>query len=195
MGLKNDFTRNEILEVVSEFKRRRHYLNLSQLQLAKLGNLSQSIINKFENGKIDPSYSTILKIDKALSEQEKISNLKVIDIMIKEKDIFFLNPDMKIFEVIDIIRKYDFSQFLVKDKNKLVGTVYEKSVFDAISKKVDIYQTSIKDFIEPVPIMIPKDYNVSDLSFIFQNKRTKFVLVVENCEILGLITYSDLFKR
>ena len=195
MTLKNDFTKNEILELASEFKRRRNYLNISQLKLAKLGNLSQSIINKFESGKIDPSYSTILKIDKALSEQEKFSNLKASNVMIKEKDIFFLNPDMKIFEVIEIIRKYDFSQFMVKDKKKLIGTIYEKSIFDAISKKVDIYKTSIKNLIEANPIMIPKDYNVSDLSFIFQNKRTKFVLVVENDEILGLITYSDLFKR
>lgn len=195
MRLKDDFTKNEILELASEFKRRRNYLNLSQLKLAKFANISQSIINKLERGQIDPVYSTILKIDKALSEQEKISNLKASNIMIKEKDIFFLDPNMKIFEVIEIIRKYDFSQFLVKDKKKLLGTIYEKNLFDAISEKVDIYKTSIKIFIQPVPIMVPYDYSVSDLSFIFQNKKTKFVLVTKDNKILGLITYSDLFLK
>ena len=195
MRLKEDFTRNEILELASEFKRRRNYLNLSQLKLAKYANISQSIINKLERGQIDPTYSTVLKIDKALHEQEKISNLKANDIMIREKDILFLKPNMKIFEVIEIIRKYDFSQFLVKDNEKLLGTIYEKSLFDAISEKVDIYKTTIENFIQPVPIMIPKEYSVSDLSFIFQNKRTKFVLVVEDNKILGLVTYSDIFKK
>jgi len=195
--MKQNFTENEILELASEFKKRRNYLNLSQLKLAKIAGISQSIINKFENGKIDPNYSTILKIEKALSEQENISkHIKASEIMILDNDIFYLKPDYLICDVIETIRKYDFSQFLVKDKNNnLLGTIYEKQIFDAISKKQDIYTTTIAGFIEPLPIIIPPEYNISDLSYIFQNKKTKFVLVGKNNKILGLITKSDLFKK
>ena len=198
MRINDDFTRNEILEIASEFKRRRTYLGLSQLKLSRLANLSQSIINKLERGSIDPTYSTIIKIDKALSEEEKISNLKAENIMIKKEDVFFLKPNMKIFEVIDIIREHDFSQFLViddKNSDNLLGTIYEKSIFDLISQKVDIYSAKVGDYIESIPIIVPYDYSVADLSFIFQNKRTKFVLVSKNNNIIGLVTKSDLFKK
>ena len=80
--LTEDFTKNEILELAQEFKKRRSYLGLSQLKFSKLANMSQSIINKLENGKIDPSYSTILKIERTLENQENISNLKAKNIMV-----------------------------------------------------------------------------------------------------------------
>lgn len=192
INLKQDFTKNEILELASEFRRRRNYLNLSQLKLSKIANLSQSIINKFENGKIDPTYSTILKIDKALSEQEKISNLKAENIMIKK--IISINSNCKIVEVLEIMRKNDFSQLLVTKNNIPIGTIYEKTILDIISQKIDIYETSIKNYIEPNPIIVPPEYCVSDLNFIFLNKKIKFVLVEYENQILGLITKSDLFK-
>ena len=64
-----------------------------------------------------------------------------------------------------------------------------------LRKKVDIYETSIEKYIEPNPILVPPEYSVSDLSYIFANPKTKFVLVGKGGKILGLITKSDLFKR
>ena len=196
MTLKDDFTRNEILELASEFKRRRTYLGISQLGLSKHAKLSQSIINKLENGKIDPNYSTVLKIDKALSEQEKVSNLTADKIMIPKADIVYLRPETKLSEVVDIIRKHDFSQFTVLDDNrKLIGTVYEKTIFDAIANQVDINTTTVKNYIEPNPLLVPPEYNATELTYIFSNPKTKFVLVGKGGKILGLITKSDLFKK
>ena len=196
MVLRNDFTKNEIKELALEYKRRRNYLDLSQLKLAKHANLSQSIINKFENGKIDPTYSTILKIERALSELEKVSNLTAEKIMIAKDDIFYLRPEMKLSEVVEIIRKYDYSQFTVLDENrKLLGTVYEKSIFDAITEGVDVNSVMVERFINIKPIIVPPEYSASDLAFIFQNPRTKFVLVGKGGKIMGLVTKSDLFKR
>lgn len=191
--LKQDFTKNEILEIASEFRRRRNYLNLSQLKLSKIANLSQSIINKLENGKIDPVYSTILKIEKALDEQEKISNVKAESIMVSQ--IISVKSNCKIFNVLELMRENDFSQLLVYKEETPIGTIYEKTILDVIAKKIDIYETPIKDYIEPSPIIVPPQYSASDLSYIFQNKKIKFVLVGNNSEILGIITKSDLFKK
>lgn len=194
MNLKSDFTKNEIFELAREFKKRRVFLGLSQLKLAKIANLSQSIINKFENGKIDPTFSTILKIERALFSKENISNLKAKDIMTKE--ILSIKPNCKIFEAINLMRDNDYSQILVFDKENLVGTIYEKTLLDTITKKIDIYNETIKKFIETSPILIPENYSVLDLTYIFQNRRTKFVLVFnDNQKISGIITHSDLFKN
>ena len=188
-----DFTKNEILELAKEFKRRRNFLGYSQLKFAKLANLSQSIITKLENGKIDPTYSTILKIEKALSKEENISNVKAESIM--NKNIISITINTKIFEALEIMRNNDFSQLIVFDKNNnIIGTIYEKTILDIITKKVNIYTTAIEKFIEHPPIIVPKEYSASELSFIFQNKNTKFIVVGEQNKILGIITKSDLFK-
>ncbi|MCA9459330.1 MAG: CBS domain-containing protein [Nanoarchaeota archaeon] len=188
----NDFTKNEILELSSEFKRRRNYLNISQLKLSKLAGISQSIINKFENGKIDPTYSTILKIEKALEKEENISNLKAKNIM--KKNIISITQKTKISQAIEIMRKNDFSQLLVFSNEILLGTVYEKNLYDAIFKKIDIYETDIKNYIENSPIIIPPNYPSSEINILFSNKKTKCILVGEKNNILGLITKSDIFK-
>lgn len=192
--INGDFTRKEIIELAKEFKRRRNFLGYSQLKLAKLANLSQSIITKLENGKIDPTYSTILKIEKALTKEETISNVKAENIM--NKNIISIKNNNKIFEALEIMRNGDFSQLIVLDKNNnLIGTIYEKTILDAITKKIDIYTTSVEKFIDISPIIVPKGYSSSELSFIFQNKNTKFVVVGEHNKILGIITKSDLFKN
>ncbi len=190
--LQDSFTKNEILEIAREFKRRRTFLGLSQLKLSHFANLSQSIINKFESGKIDPTYSTFLKIEKALSEQETVSNVKAKDVMVE--NILFVSEKTPIFEALELMRENDFSQLLVMEGNKLRGTIYEKSILDAIKNKRDINKVQVSEILETSPIIIPKDYNCRDLSYIFQNRKTKFVLVGDSGKISGLITKSDLFK-
>ncbi len=192
--ISDNYNKNEILELAREFKRRRHFLGYSQLKFAKLANLSQSIITKLENGKIDPTYSTILKIEKALNKEENISNLKAENIM--NKEIISIKINTKISQALEIMREGDFSQLVIFDKNNnLIGAIYEKTILDTINKKIDIYNTEIANFIEISPIIVPKEYSVSELSYIFQNKNTKFVVVGEQNKILGIITKSDLFKN
>lgn len=189
----DDFTKNEILELSREFKKRRIFLGLSQLKLAKHANISQSIVNKFENGIIDPTYSTVLKIEKALEETEKISNLKAKDIL--TKSIISIEYDEIISTAIEIMRENDFTQLLVSKNRNFIGIIDEKSILDLITQKVDIYNSSIEQIIETPPIIVHPNYKVSDLNFIFQNKKTKCVLVKENDKTLGIITKSDLFKQ
>jgi len=190
--INSDFTKNEIFEIASEFKKRRNYLNLTQSKLSKLSNLSQSIITKFENCKIDPTYSTILKIERALEEEENLTNLKAKDIMIK--NIISISPKTKIFDALKIMRENDYSQLLIIENEIPVGAIYEKTILDIMSEKIDIYKTEIKKYIENPPILIPKNYPIRDLAFIFNNKKTKFILVFQKNKILGIITKSDLFK-
>lgn len=191
--LNDDFTKNEIIEISKEFKKRRLQLGISQLKLSKLANLSQSIINKLESGKIDPTFSTIIKLENALFEEEKILNLKAEDIMIT--NIVHIESSCKLYEAIELMIKNDFSQLLVFEDKNVIGTIYEKTILNLISQKIDIYTVVIKEYIETMPISVPIDYSILDLKFIFKNKRTKFVIVKKIDTIVGIITHSDLFKE
>lgn len=186
-------TSQKMKEYFLDFKKRRIQLGISQIKLSNLSNLSQSIINKLENSKIDPTLSTIIKLDTALSLEEKLSNLTAKEIMVDQ----IISVDFKtpISEVMEIMLNNDFSQILISKNNKIIGTLYETSILNIVAKKIEIYSTPVGIFMEELPLIVPKNYLVSDLSYIFQNKKTKFVLVGNLEKIYGIITKSDLFKN
>lgn len=192
MKIHNSSIQQKMEEHFSDFKKRRIQLNLSQIKLAKLSNLSQSIINKLENSKIDPTLSTIIKLDDALSSQEQLSNVTAKEIMITQ--IKYVDYKTPISNVIEIMLDNDFSQILISKENKIIGVLYENSILNCVSKKNDIYTTPVGIFMEELPLIVPKNYLVSDLSYIFQNKKTKFVLVGNLEKIHGIITKTDVFK-
>jgi len=56
---------------LSEIKRLRQKVGLSQTALAKKAGVSQAHIAKIESGKVDPRFSTVEKILQCLKEEEK----------------------------------------------------------------------------------------------------------------------------
>jgi predicted transcriptional regulator len=190
---QGSFIFNELKELSLEIKKRRIYLGLSQSELAHRSGLSQSIIAKVEQAKVDPTFSTLLKIEKTLSSLEKISNRTAKDIMVRE--IISVSPKETVKHSLHIMRENDFSQLLVMDKKVIVGVIYESSLLGAILENESQLNKSITSFLEPAPITVPLEFPISNLSSIFQNKQNKCVLVQKGNEILGIITKSDIFKQ
>lgn len=194
----NSFTKTKILELAREFKRRRQFLGLTQSKLASYSNVSQSIITKLERGVIDPTYSTVLKIEQALTDRESFSNRLAKDVMTKK--IISVSSRSKLVDALHLMREDDFSQVLVKTSTKqgdrLVGVLYEKHILDAIAQKVDITKTTVNSFLTDMPLIVPLSYSVKGLGSIFQNNKVLCVLVADSKrDIVGLITKSDLFFK
>ena len=192
MKQTSDFTQKKIKELSLEFKQRRKYLNLSQIQLSKLSGLSQSIITKFENNKIDPTLSTIYKIEQALQEQEYVSSKRASDIMVHE--ITSVSSQSSLFNALQIMRETDFSQLLVINSKKVKGIISEKSIVDYLLEKGDIKNVKVKEILQERPLIVPDSYTIADLSYIFKNRKKLCVLVGDQDPIEGIITKSDLFK-
>ena len=195
--ISDSFTKTKILELAREFKRRRQFLGLTQSKLASFSGVSQSIITKLERGVIDPTYSTVLKIEQALTDRESFSNRSAKDVMIK--DVVSVSSRSKLSDALYLMRDNDYSQLLVrtstKQGDKLVGVLYEKHILDAIAQKKDIAKTSVSSFLSDMPLIVPLSYSVKDLGSIFQNNKVLCVLVADRKrEVIGLITKSDLFK-
>ena len=56
---------------ISDIKRLRIKVGLSQTALAKKAGVSQAHIAKIESGKVDPRFSTVDRIFRCLKEEEK----------------------------------------------------------------------------------------------------------------------------
>ena len=172
MKQTSDFTQKKIKELSLEFKQRRKYLNLSQIQLSKLSGLSQSIITKFENNKIDPTLSTIYKIEQALQEQEYVSSKRASDIMVHE--ITSVSSQSSLFNALQIMRETDFSQLLVINSKKVKGIISEKSIVDYLLEKGDIKNVKVKEILQERHLIVPDSYTIADLSYIFKNRKSNY---------------------
>jgi len=173
---------------LSDIKKIRKRLDLTQHELANKADISQSLIAKIEAGKIDPTYSKACRIFetlKSLSDQKKA---KAKDVM--HKKIISASPKEKITKVIADMRKHSISQLPVLDHNNLVGFISESTILDAMLEGKKVYVDEIMDDRPPSVSMETSLDIVLGLLRYFP-----MVAVFEKEKIVGLITKSDVLAN
>ncbi len=171
----------------SEIKPIRKKLGITQFELAKQANISQSLIAKIESGILDPTYSKVRRIFDVLNSLSKSKELKAKDIM--NKKLIFINPETKIKNTIKEMRKHGISQIPVIKNNQCIGLISETTILNSFTKK-DI--NKVKDIMEDAPPIIAKDTSIEIISNLL--RFYPIVLVSEKGTLQGVITKSDILK-
>jgi predicted transcriptional regulator len=170
---------------LNEIKQVRKKLGLTQTELAKHANVSQSLIAKIESGRIDPTYSKTKRIFDTLNELSKKHELNAEEIM--QKRIISVEPNEAIKEAINKMKKYEISQMPVIKEHKCVGVVSEGGILDAlINKEVKC----VKEIMEECPPIVSKKTSMSVISNLL--KFYPIILVSEDGKLIGVITKSDI---
>tara|TARA_Y100000034_G_C6825319_1_gene372051 strand:+ start:30 stop:572 length:543 start_codon:yes stop_codon:yes gene_type:complete len=173
---------------ITQLKKIRKQLNLTQHQFAKTSGLSQSLIAKIESGKLDPTYSKVKKIEEALELLTKKHEKEAREIMMKK--IISVQQDEKASKIIDLMNKNSISQIPILEKDKVIGIVSESSI---ISKNLEeIKLLKAKDIMEESPPIIAKDTKLEVIKKLLQHY--PLVLVKEKGKLIGLITKADLIR-
>ncbi|MEE9525625.1 MAG: CBS domain-containing protein [Candidatus Woesearchaeota archaeon] len=167
----------------------RKKFNLTQVDLAKKSGVSQSLIAKIEAGRLDPTYSNAKKIFTALEELSKKNEAKAEEIMIRQ--VVSVKPDSPITDAIKQMRKYEISQVVVVEENRLVGFISEKDVLDAFTEGKK--NLKAKDVMEDSPPTITKDASLTIITDLL--KHYPILVVVEKGKSIGVITKSDVLIR
>ncbi|OIO63616.1 transcriptional regulator [Candidatus Woesearchaeota archaeon CG_4_10_14_0_2_um_filter_33_10] len=177
---------------LDEIKKIRKRFGLTQTDLAKRANVSQSLIAKIESNRIDPTFTKVKRIFDVLDELKNKNELKAGNIMTKK--LIYVNADDSITSAINKMRKHEISQLPVFNRNNVVGLVSESTILDSISSKSpeEIKKLTIKDIMQDCPPIVSKKTSTSIISGLL--KYYPIVLVTEEGKPKGVITKSDMLR-
>ena len=173
---------------IEEIKSIRKKLNLTQHQLSTKSGVSQSLIAKIESKKIDPSYSSVIKIFNTLTSLSKNESKKASEIM--QKKILTIKDNESIKETIKKMKKYQISQMPVLENETIVGMISENTLLHAFIEQKESLKT--KDIMDQAPPIITKDTDIQVISNLL--KFFQIILVAEKGKPIGIITKSDLIE-
>ncbi len=173
---------------LSEIKKIRKSLGLTQTELAKQANVSQSLIAKIESEKIDPTFTKTKRIFDTLSLLEKKEEIKAEELM--NKKVISVGPSENIKESVNKMKKYGISQMPVIEQDNVIGLVSESTLLDAL---MGSKSKRIAEIMEETPPTVSKTASIKVISNLLHHYPV--VLVSEGGKLAGLITKADLLAR
>jgi len=179
----------------SDIKNLRRKLGINQQELAKLAGVSQSLIAKIESGNIDPSYTNMTKIFRAIEAFSEKEETKASEIM--NKKVIFLRPDNTIAQAICVMKKHAISQIPVMQNklqdNIVVGMLSETDIISSIAdNKKDVGKIRIEEVMKDAPPVVSRNTSVSAVSNLL--RFFPMVLVSHRGKIEGVITKADILR-
>lgn len=170
---------------VGEIRKR---LGLTQKQFANRAGVSQSMIAKIEAGRMDPSYSSVRKIEALVNTLSREKEADAKEIMVRK--IISVEQDKKAREVIEVMGHFSISQVPVLDGDNVIGMITETSILNRGFGEID--RLIAKDMmVEPPPILS----ETAKISVVGQLlKSYPLVLIKKEGKLVGLITKADLLK-
>jgi predicted transcriptional regulator len=183
-----------ILKDLSEIKRLRKELKITQEELAKRSGVSQALIAQIESGEVDPSYSKVNVIFEALESFSVKKEIKASGIM--AKGVFGVNGNETVEEAANIMKKYKISQMPVfGNNNKIIGSISEKTIVNRLVFGEDLNRISIRKAEEVMDDAFPavgKETALHVISVLLEHNPA--VIVSDKGEYVGIITKADLLK-
>jgi len=116
------------IPATDDFRKMRRNMGITQKKLAEKAGVSQSLIARIEKGTVDPRLSTVQRIMRAMIvlSQKKTAR----DIM--HGPVVMIDANEKIRKAVEIMRKHNISQLPVTHQDKVVGSIQETTIIEAL---------------------------------------------------------------
>lgn len=118
-------------------------------------------------------------------------------------DLVVVDPQTKIFDAVDLMKKHDIHRLPVIDNGKLVGLITEGTIQEALPSKatsLSVYEanyllnkTVVADvMIKDVKTIHPKA-QLEDAVYTMRKNNIAVLPVLDNDQLVGIITNNDIF--
>ena len=176
-------------EDIKILKQLRLQAQLTQWQLAKKSNTTQSTIAKIEAGKLDPSLKLAKRILNVLNVVPE-GKIKAKEIM--ETEVLTFLPSLPIKEAIDVMFDKGFSQVPIIKDLRIIGTVSESSIISKTLGK-DPSSLTVSDVMDEVLPTVPPGSLIEEVIFLL--KYNSGVLVLSKGKLSGIVTKADIMQH
>jgi len=180
---------------VTEIKRMRKALDITQMELSRLTGVSQSTIAKLESGSINGSYDTVARIFEALEDEANRRRAGKKASEVSSKNIVSIQAGDKVKRATEIMRESGYSQLPVFDGERPVGSVSEYGILallrDGTSMEEAVERSVGSIMSEAFPV-VSEDTPLGTVTSILSNSSA--VLVGRKGKITGIITSSDVLR-
>ncbi len=178
---------------LDEIKKRRKRLGISQRELARRLKISQSMVAKIENDKINPTYKIVQGIFSHLNSLHSISRGKAGDIA--SRPVVSVRETHRVSEVVRILQSHGFKQVPVLRGSHNLGSVSERSISRRIletNRPEKLLRMPIAKLMDEALPTVSESLPVEGIIPLLQ--QTQAALTTKEGRITGIITNADLLK-
>lgn len=175
---------------LSQLKRLRMQLNLTQSAFAKSANLSQSLIAKIESGQLDPKYSSVKRIEETLARLQKPHAVLLGTIM--HVGIIAASPHETVAHLVKRMQHAGISQVPVMDGKHPVGLVSESTIIACLSQEQPLHALAVNDIMEDAPPVLSAATPVAIATSVLEH--APLILVQQKTNPVGVVTRADIIR-
>lgn len=174
-----------------QLKKIRTQAGYTQRRLADEAGVSQSIVAKIESGAVDPTYSTLAALSRALGAARNKNVKKARDVM--SSPVVGVQEGSTVAGCAALMKKKGFSQVPVFSGERVVGTMSDSGIMELISVSQDpgkVLAESVGGHVQPAFAVVGEDTPLDALFSLF--RYLPAVLVVSGGKTVGIVTKIDL---
>jgi predicted transcriptional regulator len=185
------------LPELSQIQNRRKMLGITQKQLAKEAEVSQSLIAKIEAGTVQPNYVFTKRIFETLTrlENEKLADKEKTAEEIMTKDIIGCVSSQTMREASQRMVKHDISQIPVFEDDRVVGSLTERGIIEAQTKygAEEAFNMHVSKVMGPPFPIVDASTLRSTLYSILHHYQA--VVVTKKGKVIGIVSRADLLRK
>jgi CBS domain-containing protein len=107
-------------------------------------------------------------------------------------DVLTIEPSVTLSEAARAMRRREVGAAVVTDRGTLVGIFTERDLLRAIADSRHPDQHRVASYMTPDPITLPPDHLPSEAAQIMHDRKFRHIPVVEDGEVIGVVSIRDL---
>jgi predicted transcriptional regulator len=177
-----------------DIRRLRKDASLTQVELARLAKVSQSLIARIESGTVDPRVSTLRRVLEVITQCSvgKAPRATVSEVMCTP--VISVQSTDSVHTAIELMEKHGVSQLPVLKNGAVVGTISEATVVRHLSSGENLFNSTVTEIMDESLAVVPPSLGVEEASELM-SRGYPAILVVDKGRIVGIVTKIDVITH
>jgi predicted transcriptional regulator len=175
---------------LSQLRRIRQSLGLTQAKFAHACGVSQSLVAKIESGTLDPKFSTVKRIDGAVSGMRRTAAPTLKSVV--QRHIITATPQDRLPLLIKRMQHAKISQVPVLDGKHVCGLVTERALLALVAHGKPLEHLTVEAVQEEAPPLLPASTPLPVAAQVLEH--VSIAVVMERGAILGVVTRTDVLR-